>query len=618
MSIESNNKKRLDRLKQIVYSLPEKPGSYQYYDKDNTIIYVGKAKNLKHRVSSYFNKNLQSRKTAMLVSKIENITFSVVKTEEDALLLENNLIKKYQPRYNVLLKDDKTYPSICITKEDYPRIYKTRQIDLKKGQYFGPYSHVGTMYALLELMKTMYFPRPCAMPMKKDAVDEGKYSICMNYQIRKCKGPCVGKQSQEEYLSNIDECREILKGNTDDVKRKIKARMQELAMEMRFEEAQELKDRYSLLSTFQAKSEVVSPTNTNLDVFNIEMDQDVAYINYLHIVKGSVTQSFTIEFKKRLDESCEELLTLGIVELRSRFGSSSKEIVIPFVIDLHLENVSITIPQRGDKLKLLKLSELNVKEYKIEQLKQQDKLNPEQKRVRLMKEIQEYLHLPKLPYTIELFDNSNIQGSDAVAACVVFQKLKPAKSEYRKYNIKTVVGPNDYASMQEVVRRRYSRLIEEQSPLPDLIITDGGKGQMECVRKVIEDELHIEIPIAGLAKDNRHRTNELLYGFPPVVVGMKQSSELFKVLTQMQDEVHRFAITFHKQKRSKSQLHSALDDINGVGDVTKSMLIKQFKSYKRIREASRDELIHLFGNKRGSLLYDNLHPFIEIKKQEIE
>jgi len=611
--MKEENEQRLNRLKQIVLSLPEKPGSYQYYDENKKIIYVGKAKNLKRRVSSYFNKEHQSYKTAVLVSKIQSISYTVVNTEEDALLLENNLIKKYKPKYNVLLKDDKTYPSICITKEDYPRIYKTRHIDLKQGQYFGPYSHVGTMYALLDLMKSLYFPRPCMKPMKEEEVKKGRYEICLNFQIGKCKAPCVGKQTKEDYQENIEDCRQILKGNTEDVMKKMRIRMDKLASEMKFEQAQEIKEKYILLDQFQAKSEIVNPSNTNLDVFNIEADDKTAYINYLHIIKGSITQAFTFEYKKKLDESLEDLLTLGIVEMRERFRSESKEIVVPFDLDLPLKDIIITIPQRGDKKKLLDLSGLNVKQYKFDRLKQAEKLNPEQKSVRLMNEIKNHLHLTKLPMQIELYDNSNIQGSDPVAACVVFRQLKPSKKEYRKYNIKEVTGPNDYASMQEVVKRRYKHLLEEGEPLPDLILTDGGKGQMECVRKIIEDELKLQIPIAGLAKNNHHRTNELLYGFPPVVIGMKQNSELFHLLTQMQDEVHRFAITFHRKRRTKSQTHSALDDIKGIGDTTKSLLIKQFKSYKRITQANQTDLEKLLGEKRGKKLYGVLHPYTEIK-----
>jgi excinuclease ABC subunit C len=539
----------------------------------------------------------------------------VVNSEEDALLLENNLIKKYKPKYNVLLKDDKTYPSICITKEDYPRIYKTRHIDLKQGQYFGPYSHVGTMHALIDLMKSLYFPRLCMKPMKESEVKKGRYEICLNYQIGKCKAPCIGKQTKEDYQENIEDCRQILKGDTEEVMKKMRIQMEKLAAEMEFEKAQEIKEKYILLDQFQAKSEIVHPSNTNIDVYNIEANDKTAYINYLHVIKGSIIQAFTFEYKKKLDESLEDLLTLGIVETRERFQSKSKEIVVPFELDLPLKDIILTIPQRGDKKKLLDLSGMNVKQYKFDRLKQAEKLNPEQKSVRLMNEIKNHLHLEKLPIQIELYDNSNIQGSDPVAACVVFRKLKPSKKEYRKYNIKDVKGPNDYASMQEVVRRRYTRLLEEGKSLPDLIITDGGKGQMECVRKIIEDELKLQIPIAGLAKDNHHRTNELLYGFPPVIIGMKQNSELFHVLTQMQDEVHRFAITFHREKRSKNQTHSALDEIKGVGDATKSLLIKQFKSYKRITLASQKDLENLLGEKRGKKIYDALHPFIEIEKE---
>lgn len=614
--MKKENQERLKRLKEIVLSLPEKPGSYQYYDENKKIIYVGKAKNLKRRVSSYFNKEQQSYKTSVLVSKIEDISYTVVNSEEDALLLENNLIKKYKPKYNVLLKDDKTYPSICITKEDYPRIYKTRHIDLKQGQYFGPYSHIGTMHALLELMKSLYFPRLCMKPMKESEVKKGKYEICLNYQIGKCKAPCIGKQTKEEYQENIEDCRQILKGNTEEVMKKMRSQMEKLAAEMKFEQAQEVKEKYILLDQFQAKSEIVHPSNTNLDVYNIEANDKTAYINYLHVIKGSIIQAFTFEYKKKLDESLEDLLTLGIAETRERFQSESKEIVVPFDLDIPLKDIIITIPQRGDKKKLLDLSGMNVKQYKFDRLKQAEKLNPEQKSVRLMNEIKNHLHLAKLPMQIELYDNSNIQGSDPVAACVVFRQLKPAKKEYRKYNIKEVKGPNDYASMQEVVKRRYTRLLEEGKPLPDLIITDGGKGQMECVRKIIEDELRLKIPIAGLAKDNHHRTNELLYGFPPVVIGMKQNSELFHILTQMQDEVHRFAITFHRAKRTKSQTHSALDDIKGVGDTTKSVLIKQFKSYKRITLASQNDLEGLLGEKRGKKLYNALHPYPETEKIE--
>ena len=606
----------LRELKTFASNMPELPGSYQYYDADGEIIYVGKAKNLKRRVSSYFNKDQKSSKTRMLVSKIRRITYSVVHSEADALLLENNLIKKYKPKYNVLLKDDKTYPSICITKEDYPRIFKTRNREMRGATYYGPYSHVHAMDMILDFINKTYAPRPCRMAMTKEKVLNGDYNICLNYQIGKCKAPCIGKQSQEDYMDNISACKEILKGNTIELMRSIKSKMIESAERLDFEKAQALKEQLDLLNNFQARSEVVNPSNNNIDAFSIDVNENLAYVNYLHVVKGSIVQAFTIELKKRLDESKEELLALAIVELRQRFQSASKEIIVPFAIDLPLEGVTCIVPQRGDKLKLLKLSELNVREYRLESLKQQDKLNPEQKAVRLMKDIQNHLHLPTLPYRIELFDNSNTQGSNPVAGCVVFEKLKPAKKEYRTYEIKSVIGPNDYASMQEVVRRRYKRLIEEGKKLPDLIITDGGKGQMECVRKVVEDELGLKIPIAGLSKDSRHRTNELLYGSPAVVVGMSQSSELFRLLTRMQDEVHRFAIAFHRKKRMKSQTHSALDDIKGVGEATKSLLIKEFKSYKRLVEAPQERLEEVLGKKRGSKLFLALHPFIESKNEE--
>ena len=610
------NRERLERLHNVVASLPEQPGSYQYYNREGEVIYVGKAKNLKRRVASYFNKEQQSRKTVMLVSHIWEIRYIVVKTEEDALLLENNLIKRFQPRYNVLLKDGKTYPSICISREDFPKIYKTRHIDHKHGEYFGPYSHVGALYSLLQLLQELYRPRPCKMAMSEEGVHRGKYELCLNYQIKKCLAPCVGKQSREAYMESIAQCRQILRGNTDDVLRRMKEEMDELAAQLRFEEAQAIKERYDLLSNWQARSAVVSPSNNNIDVFNIEVDSQHAYVNYLHITKGSITQAYTFEYRKQLDETAADLLPLGIVEMRQRYGSDAREVVVPFEIDLPLTGVSVVVPQRGEKRKLLELSALNVQQYKFDRLKQAEKLNPEQRAVRLMTEIQQHLKLPKLPIRIELFDNSNVQGSDPVAACVVFEKLKPKKSDYRKYNIRTVKGPNDYASMQEVVRRRYTRLIEEQSPLPDLIITDGGRGQMECVRKVVEDELSLHIPIAGLAKDARHRTNELLYGFPPVVIGMKQTSELFRVLTQMQDEVHRFAITFHRQKRLKSQIHSELDDIPGVGKATKALLLKHFKSVTLLKEAPEQAIQELLGPVRGQRLYDALHPIKPLENTE--
>lgn len=594
-------------LKGIVLNLPETPGCYQYLDEKGTIIYVGKAKNLKRRVSSYFNKDQQSRKTRLLVQHIRDIRYVVVRTEEDALLLENNLIKRYKPHYNVLLKDDKTYPSIAVSTEYLPRIFKTRQRGKRGAVYFGPYSHVPTMYALLELCQKLYQPRPCHTAMTREGVMEGKYEVCLDFHIHRCKGPCVGRQSHEEYMRNIDACKEILKGNTTEVQRQMRDEMIHLAEELRFEEAQELKRRYDLIENFRAKSQVVSNVMHNIDVFNIESEERVAYINYLHVTNGCINQAFTFEFKKRLDESDEELLTLGIIEMRERYQSKSKEIVVPFPVDLPDGMVEQTIPQKGDKRKLLDLSKLNVKQYKFDRLKQAEKLNPEQKQVRLMKEIQKDLGLPKLPLHIELFDNSNISGEDAVAACVVFEKLKPAKSQYRKYNIRTVTGPDDYASMKEVVRRRYTRLNEEGEELPDLIIADGGKGQMEVIREVVEGELHLNIPIAGLAKDDRHRTREMLYGFPPATIGVKPDSQLFRTLTAMQDEVHRFAISFHRDKRSKRQTASELDAIPGIGPASKQLLLKQFKSVKRIKEATLGELQEVLGKARGEKLHTSLH-----------
>lgn len=594
-------------LKGIVLNLPETPGCYQYLDEKGTIIYVGKAKNLKRRVSSYFNKDQQSRKTRLLVQHIRDIRYVVVRTEEDALLLENNLIKRYKPHYNVLLKDDKTYPSIAVSTEYLPRIFKTRQRGKRGAVYFGPYSHVPTMYALLELCQKLYQPRPCHTAMTREGVMEGKYEVCLDFHIHRCKGPCVGKQSHEEYMRNIEACKEILKGNTTEVQRQMRDEMIHLAEELRFEEAQELKRKYDLIENFRAKSQVVSNVMHNIDVFNIESEERVAYINYLHVTNGCINQAFTFEFKKRLDESDEELLTLGIIEMRERYQSKSKEIVVPFPVDLPDGMVEQTIPQKGDKRKLLDLSKLNVKQYKFDRLKQAEKLNPEQKQVRLMKEIQKDLGLPKLPLHIELFDNSNISGEDAVAACVVFEKLKPAKSKYRKYNIRTVTGPDDYASMKEVVRRRYTRLNEEGEELPDLIIADGGKGQMEVIREVVEDELHLNIPIAGLAKDDRHRTREMLYGFPPATIGVKPDSQLFRTLTAMQDEVHRFAISFHRDKRSKRQTASELDAIPGIGPASKQILLKQFKSVKRIKEATLGELQEVLGKARGEKLHTSLH-----------
>lgn len=594
-------------LKGIVNNLPETPGCYQYLDDSGTIIYVGKAKNLKRRVSSYFNKEQQTRKTRLLVTHIRDIRYVVVKTEADALLLENNLIKRYKPHYNVLLKDDKTYPSIAITTEYLPRIFKTRQRGKRGAIYFGPYSHVPTLYALLDLCRELYQPRPCHTPMTREGVENGKYDVCLDYHIHRCKAPCVGKQSHDDYMRCIEACKEILKGNTADVARKMREEMIALANELRFEEAQEIKRRYDLIESYRAKSEVVSNVLHNIDVFNIETEEKTAYINYLHVTNGCINQAFTFEYKKKLDETDEELLTLGIIEMRERYASQSKEIVVPFHVDLPDGMVEQTVPQKGDKKKLLELSKLNVKQYKFDRLKQADKLNPEQKQTRLMKEIQRDLGLPKLPLHIELFDNSNISGADAVAACVVFEKLKPAKSEYRKFNIRTVTGPDDYASMKEVVRRRYTRLSQEGRPLPDLIIADGGRGQMEMIREVVEDELGLEIPIAGLAKDDRHRTREMLYGFPPAIIGIKPESQLFRTLTQMQDEVHRFAISFHRDKRSKRQTASELDTIAGIGPATKQALLKQFKSVKRVKEATLPELQTLLGTARGEKIYHNLH-----------
>ena len=593
-------------LKEIIDRLPESPGSYQYFDEHGTVIYVGKAKNLKRRVSSYFNRDHDSRKTAMLVSKICDIHYTVVKSEAEALLLENQLIKKFQPRYNVLLKDGKTYPSIAVTKEFLPRIFKTRHIDRKGAMYFGPYSHMPTINGLLELFKNLYPIRRCHQPMSREGVETGKYKLCLEYHMKNCLGPCVGYQSHEEYMQFIDASIRILKGDTTALRKEMMAQMQELAAQMKFEEAQVVKRRYDLITAHQEKSQVITSTGHNIDVFSIEDDEHIAYINYLHVVEGAINQAFTFEYKKKLDESREELLIRGIMDMRDRWGSTAKEIVLPFHVELPLESIEITIPARGDKKQLLALSELNVKQYKVDRLKQQDKLNPEQKAVRLMKEIQDHLKLPTLPYQIECFDNSNISGSDAVAGCVVFKKCKPSKADYRKYNIKTVQGPDDYASMQEVVRRRYTRLIEEGSPLPDLIITDGGIGQMNVVRAVVEGELGLQIPIAGLAKDDRHRTHELLYGNPPMTIALKQDNALFRLLTQIQDEVHRYAITFHRDKRSKSQLRSELDVIPGIGPKTKQALLKAFKSVKRIREASEEELQEVVGKTKAKTIKENL------------
>lgn len=604
---KEENKKRLEYLKGIVDNLPDSPGCYQYLNEKGEIIYVGKAKKLKRRVSSYFKGDQPNLKTKILVSKIRDIKYIVVRTEEDALLLENNLIKRYKPHYNILLKDDKTYPSICITKEDFPRIIKTRKRIHDGSEYFGPYSHIQTMYALLDLIKKLVHPRACTMKMTKEGVKYGNYKECLEWHIKNCLAPCTARQSQEEYLELIDEAREILNGNTKELQRKMREEMSSLAEELRFEEAAEIKKKYDLIENYCAKSEVVSNVMNNVDVFAIESDDSAAYINYMHVTKGMINQAFTFEYKKRLGESNEELLEMGIIEMRERYGSKAKEIIVPFPIDTELNGVNFFVPQRGDRYKLLKLSQLNVKEYKFDRLKQSEKLNPEQKNMRLMKEIQDDLHLEKPPFRIELFDNSNISGTDAVAACVVFEKLKPAKKEYRKYNIRTVVGPDDYASMKEVVYRRYSRAKEENTPLPDLIITDGGKGQMEVVREIVEDKLNLKIPIAGLAKDNRHRTHELLYGFPPVVIGLKQDTALFRLLTRMQDEVHRFAITFHRQKRSKRALKSELDGLNGIGPKTKTLLLSKLGSVKRIKSANLAELQLILGNKKGENLYSQLH-----------
>ena len=591
-----------DYLRGIVQNLPDSPGIYQYLNKEGVIIYVGKAKNLKRRVYSYFSKEHEPGKTRVLVSKIADIRYIVVKTEEDALLLENNLIKKYKPRYNVLLKDDKTYPSICVTNEYFPRVIRTRKIVRNGSTYFGPYSHIPTMNALLELIKRLYPLRTCHLALTPENVAAGKFQVCLEYHIKNCKAPCIGLQSHEEYMANIAQVKEILKGNTREIAAALMDEMQALAAELRFEDAQRVKEKYELIEAYRSRSEVVSAVLHNIDVFSIAEDGDSAYINYLHITNGCVNQAFTFEYKRRMDETKEDLLAMGIVEMRERYKSRSREIIVPFELDLELAGVTFTIPQRGDKKTLLDLSLLNVKQYKVDRLKQAEKLNPEQKSVRLMREIQEQLHLPKLPMRIESFDNSNISGTDAVAACVVFKKAKPSKADYRKYNIKTVVGPDDYASMQEVVRRRYSRAVEEGTPLPDLIITDGGKGQMEVVRQVIEDELHLSIPIAGLAKDNRHRTSELLYGFPPVTIGVKQGTPLFHLLERIQDEVHRFAITFHRDKRSKRQVASALDAVKGIGEKRKTALLKAFKSVARIRKASVEELASVVGEKAAQSL----------------
>ena len=601
---KEENEKRLARLKNIVLNMPEKPGSYQYYDESHTIIYVGKAKNLKRRVSSYFHKEVDRYKTKVLVSKIWDISYTVVNSEEDALLLENSLIKKYNPRYNVLLKDGKTYPSICVTNEYYPRIFKTRHINKKFGTFFGPYSNTASMYAVLELIKKLYKPRTCRLLLTRESVERGAFKPCLEYHIHNCLGPCIGKQSYEEYAENMRQAREILKGNTRQLSDMLYKNMQQLAENLEFEAAERVKQKYLLIESYCSKSEVVSHTITDIDVFTIADDdtRSHAFINFMHVRNGAVNQSFTFEYKRKLDETDEELLITAIPEIRERFKSEAKEIVVPFEMEWHLKDAVFFVPQRGDKKHLLELSEMNCRQYKFDRLKQAEKLNPEQKQTRLMKELQQKLGMEKMPYTIECFDNSNISGTDAVAGCVVFKAMKPSKKDYRKYNIKTVTGPDDYASMKEVVRRRYSRMIEEDAPLPDLIITDGGKGQMEVVREVIEDELHLRIPIAGLAKDDRHRTNELLFGFPQKVIGLKTDSELFHVLTHIQDEVHRYAITFHRDKRSKHALHSELDDIRGIGPKTKEALLHHFRTVKRISEVSDDELAAVVGSSKAAIL----------------
>lgn len=605
---KEENLKRLERLKNIALNLPELPGTYQYYDDQHTIIYVGKAKNLKNRVSSYFHKEVDRFKTKVLVSKIHDITYTVVKSEEDALLIENQLIKQYQPRYNVLLKDGKTYPSICVTNEYLPRIFKTRTINKRYGTYYGPYSHIGSMYAILDIIKKIYKPRTCLMPISKEGIERKKYKPCLEYHLGNCGAPCIGKQGYEDYQQNIDLARQILKGNTRDVQRLLREKMEKCAEELRFEEAEAYKQQFIALENFAAKSEIVSYTISDVDVFSIvNDDKKNAFINYIHVTNGAINQSFTFEYRRKLDETDTELLNEAILDIRERFKSTAKEIIVPFEMDFRIKDAEFFIPQRGDKKHLLELSEMNAKQYKFDRLKRAEKLNPEQKQTRLMKELQEKLKLPKLPYHIECFDNSNISGTDAVAGCVVYKGMKPSKKDYRKYNIRTVAGPDDYASMQEVVRRRYSRIIEAKEPLPDLIITDGGKGQMEVVREVVEDELQLQIPIAGLAKDNRHRTNELLFGFPPQIIGLKTNSELFKILTQIQDEVHRFAITFHRNKRSKHQLHSELDEIKGIGEKSKELLLKNFKTVKRVKNADIQELTGVIGPQKATLIHNYFH-----------
>ena len=606
---KEENLSRIAYLKNIVLNMPEKPGTYQFYDNEKTIIYVGKAKNLKKRVSSYFHKEVDRFKTKVLVSKIYDISYSVVNTEEDALLIENQLIKQYKPKYNVLLKDGKTYPSICVTNEYFPRIFKTRTINKRYGTFYGPYSHIGSMYAILDIIKKVYKPRTCRFPITKVGIEQGKYKPCLEYHLHNCGAPCIGKQSYEDYQESIKQAREVLKGNTREVQKILRKEMEKYAEELRFEEAEICKQRYLALDNFAAKSEIVSHTITDVDVFTIVSDdtRKNAFINYIHVTNGAINQSFTYEYKRKLDESDEELLNEAIPEIRERFNSTAKEIIVPFELDFKVKGAEFFIPQRGDKHHLLELSEMNAKQYKFDRLKQTEKLNPEQKQTRLMRELQEKLKLSKLPYHIECFDNSNISGTDAVAGCVVYKGMKPSKKDYRKYNIKTVVGPDDYASMQEVVRRRYSRIQEEGTPLPDLIITDGGKGQMEVVREVVEDELHLSIPIAGLAKDDRHRTNELLFGFPQQTIALDIKGELFKVLTQIQDEVHRYAISFHRDKRSKTQLHSELDDIKGIGPKTKDALLKKLKTVKNIKEADLQQLTEIIGASKATIVYNYFH-----------
>lgn len=600
------NEETEKHIKTILSILPEKPGCYQYFDEKGTIIYVGKAKNLKRRVSSYFNKEHDSNKTRVLVKQIRDIKYIVVDTEEDALLLENNLIKQYRPRYNVMLKDDKTYPSITVKNEYFPRVFQTRNIVRDGSQYYGPYPSVYTAKVMLQMLKELYPLRTCKLPLTPESIAAGKYEVCLEYHIKRCKGPCVGLQSLEDYMKNISEIKEILRGNISQISKHLYEEMQALAADLKFEEAQKIKEKYDVIENYRAKSTVVTPMLHNIDVFSFAENEKSAYINFMHIGNGAIVQAYTFEYKKRLDETKEELLSLGIVEMRERFKSTAREIIVPFDVKMELGNTTFTVPQRGDKRKLLELSEMNVKQFKLDQLKQAEKLNPEQRSTRILKEVQDALHLPKLPIHIECFDNSNIQGSDAVAACVVFKMAKPSKKDYRKYNIKTVVGPDDYASMKEIVRRRYQRAINEGTPLPDLILTDGGKGQMEVVREVIQDELHLDIPIAGLAKDGRHRTSELLFGFPPITVGMPIQSQMFRFFTQIQDEVHRFAITFHRDKRSKSQTRSELDAIKGIGDKTKTLLLRHFKSVKRIREASFEELKELIGEAKTKALINGL------------